>query len=266
MLKRHRSFRLSFMIALTVTVGILSVILPGYAGLAENTTYACANPPGGLIAWYPGNNDARDIAFANNGQIAKGTTFGYGVVGQAFQFDGVDGHVEAPDSLTLGSIGQEITVDAWINPISGGWIFGRREPFSWDSFDVWVDNRLLAGVGTDQADSALATQPGLIQFGKWQHIAVTASTVTGEVWGYVNGVRYPMTVVDGTPVIAGVFRKAHVLIGQRQSPYTMECEGAAAYKGRVDELHIFNRALTPEEIHAIYVAGKSGLCKFCVAH
>jgi hypothetical protein len=138
-------------------------------------------------------------------------------------------------------------VDAWINPISGGWIFGRREPFSWDSFDVWVENRLWAGVGTDQADSALATQAGIIQFGKWQHIAVTASTVTGEVWGYVNGVRYPMTVVDGTPVIAGVFRKAHVLIGQRQSPYTMECGGAAAYKGRVDELHIFNRALAPEE-------------------
>ena len=49
--------------------------------------------PSGMVAWYPGDGNANDIQGSNNGTLQNGTTFGQGMVGQAFTFDGANDRV-----------------------------------------------------------------------------------------------------------------------------------------------------------------------------
>ena len=48
----------------------------------------CVEPPSGMVAWYPGDNNSNDIVGGNNGTLQGGTTFASGEVEQAFSFDG----------------------------------------------------------------------------------------------------------------------------------------------------------------------------------
>ena len=63
--------------------------------------------------------------------------------------------------------------------------------------------------------------------------------------------------------IGGQFANvSHLFIGQRQTLDTPEgAQGALLYKGLIDEVELYNRALSATEIDAIYRAGSRGKCK-----
>jgi hypothetical protein len=61
----------------------------------------CVSPPGGLIAWWPGDGDATDIAGHHNGTLQNGASFGTGEVGQTFQFDASQHQYVDVDTITL---------------------------------------------------------------------------------------------------------------------------------------------------------------------
>jgi hypothetical protein len=75
----------------------------------------CAPAPAGLVSWWRGENSTTDAVGGNNGTIAgTGTvTYGPGVVGQAFVFDGTHRDrldLGNPVSLQL----QDFTLEAWV--------------------------------------------------------------------------------------------------------------------------------------------------------
>src|SRR5262249_35552453 len=72
----------------------------------------CATPPPALVAWYRGENDARDSQGTNHGALKSGATFDTGKIGQALKFDGVDDAVEVPDSAALRPT--HLGIDAWV--------------------------------------------------------------------------------------------------------------------------------------------------------
>jgi hypothetical protein len=78
-------------------------------------TTECVPPPAGLVGWWRGEGDATDSAGANEGTIQGAVSFGPGMVGQAFSFNG-SGTVSVPDSPALDPR-QYMTVAAWFNVI-----------------------------------------------------------------------------------------------------------------------------------------------------
>ena len=58
---------------------------------------ACTPPPDGLVSWWPGDGNANDIVDDNHGTLRNGATFGAGIVGEAFSFDGLDDFVDIGD-------------------------------------------------------------------------------------------------------------------------------------------------------------------------
>lgn len=58
--------------------------------LPAPTGSACATPPSGAIAWYPGDGNANDIIAGQNGTLRNGATFAPGIVGQALRFDNAE--------------------------------------------------------------------------------------------------------------------------------------------------------------------------------
>jgi Concanavalin A-like lectin/glucanases superfamily len=75
----------------------------------------CVPPQSNLVAWWPGDGNANDIGGTNNGALQGGATFATGMVGQAFNFDGVNGYVEVANSSNLNPAAS-FSIEGWIFP------------------------------------------------------------------------------------------------------------------------------------------------------
>jgi len=212
----------------------------------------CTTPPAGMVAWYPGDGNANDIQGGNNGTLMNGATFASGMVAQAFSLDGVDDFVQSPnspatDSTTAGS------QDAWVMfnqlPSAAGHIMeiiGKGG--SGTDFDLQADTdnrfRFYIAAGNNVASTTV------IQTGVWYHVAGTWDATGLRM--YVNG------VLENTNSIQNLTR------GQSNNPLMIGNQpafGPRLFNGLIDEVEIFNRALTQAEIQSIFNAGSAGKCK-----
>lgn len=237
------------------------------AGNAGKCFPVCTAPPSNLISWYRGENDAVDSQGANNGMLNNGANFTSGKVGQAFNLDGVDDFVQLPANASLNS--SSITVESWINPQtfatnSGGFVFASRDPLSTEGFSVFVSNNgeLLVNVRTPNTAISPPTffsAPNVIGFGQFQHVAVTYDAGSGTLSAFVNGAGIPLN--GGTTLGGAIQPTTNHFIGRRQDAATGEgISGAAYFKGSIDELSIYSRALSQTEIQSIFNAGSAGKC------
>jgi hypothetical protein len=74
----------------------------------------CVPPPPGLVGWWPGDGNARDIVAGHDGKLRFGATFGPGEVSQAFTFDGSDDNVLINSTFPFHQPG-DATLDFWLN-------------------------------------------------------------------------------------------------------------------------------------------------------
>ncbi len=229
----------------------------GMMGLV-NVAPACTAPPPDLAAWYPGDNNSRDIAGGNNGSLQNGTTFAPGKVGQAFSFDGTDDQIVVHHNANQNG-GTQITIDAWINlsaslhgqPIAnkrsasnvGGYTFETtHSPFGPDNGLQWAI--MISGVY-----HILQTPANVLTLGTFQHVAATYDGAMMRI--YVDGVEVANMAASGTiDPTTDPF-----LVGRNAPNLSID------WHGLIDELELFNRALSQPEIAAIFNAGASGKCK-----
>ena len=68
-----------------------------------------------MVAWWPGNGNADDIQGGHTGETVNGVTFGVGMVGRAFSFDGIDDQVEVPAAPEWHLGSSDFTIDFWVN-------------------------------------------------------------------------------------------------------------------------------------------------------
>lgn len=161
------------------------------------------------------------------------------------------------------------SVDAWLTPDAapvGGTIVSKyrsslpNPQISW-SFGVITDGRLRLTVCGTPTCSVLRTRDmndTSILPGVANHVAATFDVATNDIKFYVNGVERPSTLTNASvlssiatttePVRIGSFIAAS---GQIQSPVV----------GLTDEVEIFDRALSAEEIQRIAAAGPAGKCR-----
>jgi hypothetical protein len=240
-----------------------------WLGLAT-VPQTCVQPPAGLVSWWPGDGDASDIQDGNDGTLVNGTTFTAGKVGQAFSFDGVDDFVQVSDSPSFDFT--DWTVDAWIKTTNAGTSFRRivsQQTVS-PTIGAWVmmleDNQLAAcsqssdGVVDTPNDGTSATSvcigvPGqFLNDGQFHHVAVTRQAGVAVKY-YIDGDLVKTIPITNT---AGFTIPADVFIGKADSVFGPNVQN---FNGLIDEVEIFNRALTASEIQAIFNAGSAGKCK-----
>jgi hypothetical protein len=238
-----------WLLTLLPVVGLMFVARP--AARAD-----CVLAPADLVAWWPGQGDASDLVGTNHGTVF-GATFAAGQVGQAFSFDANDG-ISVTDAANLRPV-TNLTIEGWIKTpgISEaafvGFIAARSgNGFTGYEFLVSTPSQggrlrflLNGGGGGASLDGTNSVTDDL-----FHHVAATYDGVTMRV--YRDGVceaELPMTLpinyTAGDPL----------WIGRRQyAPIP------GHFPGLIDELSLYNRALTAGEILAIYTAGSAGKC------
>jgi hypothetical protein len=248
---------------------------PAYPGIdnlvlsASSFTSQCAPPPPNMVSWWSGEGNASDIIGSNNGALQGGATFAPGKVGQGFSFNGVDAYVSIPDSPSVSITGQ-ISIDTWIKPnsVSGPTaqaivskyntacpFFGVEQRSYW--FGVLPGGSIRFCVysgGPDQYHCIDTIDP--IAANVFTHVAATFNPATQGIKIYINGLEAPASLVPGSVTVDSIFDSdTPVEIGR------VFCATDHNYfSGLIDEVELFNRELTANEIDSIFKAGSAGKC------
>ena len=210
----------------------------------------------GLVAYYPFNGNANDESGnGNNGTIngATLTTDRFGNPDNAYSFDGVDDEILVPHNANLNT-GSQITIVAWVNPSSsghgrpiaqkrsssnvGGYTFETtHSPFGPDNGLQWV-------IWKGGTPHTLQTPANVLAIGTYQHVAATFDGTTMKV--YVNILEEASMSVSG--VIDAVMDP--FVIGRNV------VHASLVWHGLIDEVRIYNRALSEGEIRELYLSNE----------
>jgi hypothetical protein len=240
---------------------IIGSITSAVAVLTVGPPPPCDAPPANLISWWQAEWNASDAAGANIGSLVNGVTFGPGVVGQAFAFNG-NGSVQIPDSPSL-NLTNELTLELWYKDTGsigpGYGLIAKRAPYPQGaSFGI----NLYPGSYGLQVYLQDPNYPSyqvsgylpVPQAGIFHHVAATYAQATSEqveVKTYVDGQLVKIAALSGN--LARCLNSAPVTIGASNPSEEF-------LTGLIDEPTIYGRALSAGEILAIYNAGISGKC------
>jgi len=214
----------------------------------------CTAPPSGLVSWWRAEGNASDTIDSNNGTLQGGTTFAPGKVGQAFNFDGTSGQVRISNPPNL-RMTAALTIETWIYPTGpgssgpggGGGILVNKE----GEYEVarWYDGSIQWAIANTSPGWYWINTGYFAPQGQWTHIVITYDGTA--IRTYANGAlvhSYP-----GSGTIGDIAPGSDdVLIGGR---------GASQFfQGEIDEVGIYNRALSATEISSVFNAAYAGKC------
>ncbi len=196
---------------------------------------------------------AGDSAGDNDGTLI-GATWTDGVSGSALSFDGVDDYVNIGNGASL-QIDNDITVELWAKTptASATKVFISKYADSERGWEMWHDNTGKVTFGGrdgsgDYRSSGIVTE---IDDGEWHHIVGQRS---GSVWKiFVDGDLSDKNDVGTTGSINAP--ALDLVIGEESSNLGVGFQ----YNGKIDEVVIYDRALSAEEIKTSYESGQSGL-------
>ena len=246
----------------------LAVLANGFLAVVETCVADCVTPPANLIGWWAGDGNASDQTGTNNGTLAGGATAtATGMVGQCFSFDGTNAYVSIPDSAALRPT--NFTVEAWVlfsslnsaglggSPAGDQYIVFKQNPQSGNFEGIDVGKTRISGGDVFQFITTSASGSS-VQI-------LSATTIATNTWYHIAAVRGPSSLqlyVNGQ-----LERQTNISFAQNYGtlPLYFGTTGQASwdhkFAGNLDEVTLYNRALTSNEIAAIYAAGSSGKCK-----
>lgn len=273
------------LISFTLLAFMLSVsIIPafGQGSIYNVNSNSCVTPPQGLVAWWPGNGNAEDIQNAHDG-MTQSITYPseyLDINRQGFAFNGRDSYVKVPghSGLDVGTSSDGFTIELWVKPLD---VTNPQPLVEWHSdipdangkeygLHLWlnVSNGFGSGPGSIYANlydgnhHNFSTNGGIVQPNQWQHIALTFDRIHGTAQIFYNGVS-KATATGLSSVTPFTGPSYDVYLGRR--PHLEE----TFYKGRMDEVSIYNRYLieneVASEVSAIYKARSAGKCRYTIS-
>jgi hypothetical protein len=226
-------------------------------------------PTSGLVGWWPFNGNANDESGnGNNGTVHSAvlTTNRLDQTSSAYFFGGSNQQIRCPNHTLLTSQ-KELSAAAWF--------FVQNRPSGWEQnvilsnigewrnsggFEIYTGNPPGTSLGGmfrnstyyDQAFDITGTN---INANQWYHIVYTLQYITAsnttKATLYLNGAYNNQHTFSGnivynniTPFIIGVNVDS---IGYQR-----------AFKGKIDDVGLWNRPLTPSEISILYNATVTG--------
>jgi len=210
-------------------------------------------PTSGLVAYYPFSGNANDESGkGNNGTVKNGATLTsdrFGISNRAYKFDGVNDYVDCGNGSSL-SFSTALTMSFWIlfdtdpysfanNPIIVDKAYSWR--FSYEAVAIDPHYLYIHQIYSGLWDwDILNTNASRWQANKWYHIAATYDGSYHRI--YVDG-----TQQNSISLSKSLSTSSYPLFIGAQS------DGPDSYfKGGIDDVAIYSRALTLSEIQQLY--------------
>ena len=218
--------------------------------------------PAGLVSWWADGNTpttvpttgpttSPDIGGTNPGTLNGGVTFTPGKVGSGFNFDGSRGSfVNIADAPSLDSTTG--TWNFWLKTTQTGGFIGLVGKHDAASSLHGITMQLDQGharIEVKGTATTLLTGTTTLNDGQWHNMALTFQS-GGPAIMYIDGrVQVSGTAPDFS------FNATPLRFGSMLDTFW------TPYNGQLDEVQVFGRVLSPDEIQAIYNAGSAGEVK-----
>jgi hypothetical protein len=235
-------------ILIMILLTILAVI---FASVPINVSSGGTCPEGMISYWKldEGSGSTASDSVGGNHGFLNGPVWTTGKVGNALSFDGND-YVDCGNDASLDISGTKITYEAWINhqftPGSHSWgnvIRKHHDAGNWIRFEANQEKVSFYLSGLNYCTGQTTLSPNT-----WYHVVGTYDGQCMKV--FVNGVE------DGKLEIV------KTITPHSSSNLYIGCSFYGNYiefwKGQIDEVAIYNRALTPTEILQHYENGLEG--------
>ncbi|MEI6435057.1 MAG: LamG-like jellyroll fold domain-containing protein [Bacteroidota bacterium] len=157
------------------------------------------------------------------------------IPGTALHYDGSSKYVEVADNNSL-DLTNNYTIEAWINPEGFNGLGGIVCKYQTSGANGYYLRLTGASPYTGLNFDGVSTAPGILQAGKWYHIAAVNNNGTRII--YVNGVSQTLT---GTADV----------ISSNSDPLSIGVDylsGPRYFKGKIDEVRIWNVVRSEQEI------------------
>jgi hypothetical protein len=229
------------------------------------TQPSCMPAPSGLVGWWKGEGDLWDLMGGNAGAAWQSIGYAGGYVGQGFSFSASDSGVRVPASTGMNvGLSGGLTLECWLRPND---VANRQNIMEWNNglgtpgvhllglgpteFGLGAGNLWFNVFDTSGSDHSMSAPGGTLTAGVWQHLVVTYDKASGMGRIYRNGqLVTSQSLGSFTPQTTYDF-----YIGRRVSG-----GGNTSFRGMMDEVSVYNRALSASEVAAIYAADSLGKC------
>ncbi len=224
----------------------------------ENTTTTSNNP----VGWWKMDEGTASSSYDSSGNGNTGTLYGgvqwaTGKLGKGLSFDGVNDYVSVPYNanqlLTTGG-----TISAWVklNPLSQEiypYTF-RQIVDNGNGTDGWTGYEFRF-IGTNKLEGRIHTSDpyiysaaNAVSYNTWANVVMTFNS-SGLITFYVNG------NISGTPATSG--SPTNITTNQ---PLKIGAGFGVGYpfNGLIDDVRIYNRALSAGEVAQMYNSTKDG--------
>jgi len=215
-------------------------------------------PTNGLVGWWPFNGNANDESGNGNNGAVNGallTTDRFGNTNQAYHFDGLNNVITVPDnnSLNFESV-NEYSVSYWIKPetissTQASVIISKQtgagfDQDGWNSFiepNFQLNFYVRNGIGQPYSGCNF----GEINVENNYHVIQTFESDSVKI--YLNGILQGSASSNGA------------IVGNNSNPMlfgkaSWVSSNTTGYNGILDDIGIWNRALTQQEITDLYNA------------
>jgi hypothetical protein len=228
------------------------VELPGSPAIGAGNTAVTGLPVfpfsiPGLAAWWQGNDSSQDGVGSAIATLIGGVSYGPGLAGAAFQFNGTTSYAAIPSSADIVGTGA-FSISVWVKTSSAnGVIIQQRDPNNFNGeYQLAVSNgKVYFWVyGNSEYDFQLFSNAS-VNDGNWHNIvAVRLSNGTGEI--FIDG-NLDSTAA-GPDVSLGSGFNVYLGADERNAYYGISPD---YFNGLIENVALFNTALTSTNVQNI---------------
>ncbi|OGF67898.1 hypothetical protein A2433_00615 [Candidatus Giovannonibacteria bacterium RIFOXYC1_FULL_48_8] len=203
------------------------------------------------------NNTALDRSGqGNNGTLTNGPKRAIGKIGQALEFDAFSGthsHVQVGDKASLDFGTSDFTLSAWIKAkatqdsfpsiIHKGATAGSGSPGYWWILSSGISKFFMSN-STNRVESIAITN---LRDNSWHHVSVVVDR-DGMTTHYIDG------IVDDADNLSS-YSASDINATEEFSIGGRDTGGSLEFTGLIDDVRIYNRELSPDEIKRLYRIG-----------
>lgn len=215
-------------------------------------------PTDGLLAYYPFNGNANDISGNTNHGTVTGATLvpdRFGLSNKAYYFDGISNFIDCgTNPLMAPTTTQTISISVWIKPSfiavdtygriicskvvayqpNNANFYGAIVYTQPDKFNIRQNNAVVHSIISDE-----------YALEQWYHLVMVFQEGTNKTKLYVNG----QLAKEETVSYSSTISTAPFMIGNMPQ---FGANDPFHFKGIIDDLAVYNRALSPSEVINLY--------------
>ncbi len=244
---KNRNVLLTVVVFLGMISGLTAQNVPSYV------------PTNGLVGWWPFNGNANDESGnGNNGTVngATLTTDRFEIINKSYEFNQTGDKIVVQNSNQL-QLTNSFSIAVWVKPTNGTFGSGPNYFSIIQKWGPFFDASYLLGLNlegkplivTHDGDNSILVGKNALPFNSWTLIVYTQTGEQGTI--FTNGEFDSTSSSMNIPMVIN-----NPLLVASNDVNNLGWNGDA-YEGVVDDIAIYNRALTQQEITALYQGGNT---------